>query len=1046
MNFQTTCMTIILNRSSSAASMRAVPQALPPSPKFVIGRGSVVESIVQVTTTSSEPYIAILGSGGIGKTTIATTVLHDSRITSVYPRRYFVSSELAPTIELLEIRVADALSIPQSERGADLVSRIVDHICRDGHPVLLYIDNLESIWEIKSEQPKVDYFLDVLSGATNRLAILVTMRGTQELKTSFPWHSTILSGLEMQDSVTMYEKLSTKSADASAQELLSKLSGSPLAVKLFALMVKEGDKPAQLLSSWNEHGAGALEIGGKHRLSSLEQSIHLSVFSPRIDDNARLVLGFMALLPDGLSTSFPWFEGFESILPGKITLQPALRGLRRAALLDENGEPSRWQMLPPIRQFCLQLVDSASSAVASLVQLYIKTITQHGDYSSSTSQATILPEMANIRGLLLHGFKLQPLPLYIGAASAKYAGWADWQAIDESVFLSSILHLPVPDGDLAHIHRRLGKLNSTWDRLDAAEASLTKALELYRHVQDRLGAANAHKSIGSLQLRRYQLEEAGVSFKCALELYKDAENRTGEANAHTAIGDLHMRRDQLDAAEVSLICALGLYKDAKNRLGEANAHIAIGDLQMRRDQLDAAEVSFRGALELYKDVKDRTGEASAHKSIGGLQLRRDQLDAAEVSLKRALELFQDVKHRGGEADARIATGDLYMRRHQLEAAELSFRCALQLYKDTKTRRGEANACIAIGDLHMRRDQLEAAGVSFRCALGIYKYIKNRTGEASANIFIGDLRIRQGQLDAAEVSFRCAIELYKDVEDRLGEAIVHTSIGDLHMCQDQLDAAEVSFRCALELYKDVKDQVGEANAHISIGKLHTRRDQLEAARVSFRCALVQHSEIQDQWGIAACTFLLGQVSFRNREFDAADSAFSEALALWEVIGDARNIAETHQAIGDLHLQRIQLDDAETSLHRALDIYTTEITALVFEALTNRSIGKLHLLRDQYEESERAFQRALELDAAASSRVGQGQTYRCLGEMFVKRGDLGAAESSYNDALRLFFEIEDYQATPCLLDLGKVWVQQGKIEESEATDAVALKTRWDVKKTA
>ncbi|KAH8806920.1 hypothetical protein DL96DRAFT_1763987 [Flagelloscypha sp. PMI_526] len=653
----------ILPKSPTPA--RIIPQALPPSPKFVIGRESVVDSVVHVTLSSPGPRVVILGQGGIGKTTIATAVLHDSRITSAYPTMYFVSSELTPTIELLETRMADTLSIPQNEREPDLLSQIVDRIRLDPHPVLLCIDNLETVWEIEAEQPKVDNFLEIISGVGSKLALFVTMRGTQAPNNSFPWNSTILSGLNIDDSMVMYEKLSNIPADASARDLLLQLSGSPLAIKLFSRMVHEGDTPSQLLSSWNEHGTKALEIGGKHRLSSLERSIHLSVFSPRIDDTGRLVLSLIALMPDGLSTSEIWFKGFESVIPDKTLLQPTLRALRRTALLHELEKSSRWQMLPPIRQFCLQFIDFTAPPVRSLVELYIATVSEHNDYSSSASQDSILPEMGNIRGLLLYGSNLQPFPCFIGNASARYAGWAYWQNIDESAFLTSFLLLPVPANEQVAIYRRLGILHHHWDRLDAAETSLICALELSGECRDRLEEAKAHESLGDLYICQDRLDAASTSFSHALIIYRELQSHLGEANILRSFGNLQMFRDQLDAAEVSFNRALTLYGVIQERMGEANTLKSIGDLHMRRDQLDAAEASLARALILYGRIQDRVGKANILKSIGDLHMLRDQLDPSEASFAHALGPSDEIRDRRGEPNTERSIGDLHTsaRRH-----------------------------------------------------------------------------------------------------------------------------------------------------------------------------------------------------------------------------------------------------------------------------------------------------------------------------------------------------------------------------------------------
>ncbi|KAH8826646.1 hypothetical protein DL96DRAFT_1711202 [Flagelloscypha sp. PMI_526] len=801
-------MLVLQQHSSPDSSSPAdvVPHALPAFPKLVLGRNSVVETVVQDITSSTEPRTAILGHGGIGKTTIATTVLHDSRIAVAYPIRYSVSRELAPTIDLLLTKTADALSIPQANRGLNLASLIVHHICSDTSPVLLCIDNLETVWEVGAEQAKVDNFLEVLSGLGSKLAILVTMRGIQEPKTSFPWSSTILSGLVDDDSAVLYETLSKKPTDAPARELLTKLSGSPLAIKLFALMVKEGDSPSQLLSSWDEYGTKALEIGGVHRLSSLEHSIHLSVFSPRIDDTARLILGLIAHMPDGLSTSQPWFKDFMSLLPDGATLQPALRTLRRAALLEENGEPSRWQMLSPVRQFCLRLSDSTSATVASLVQLYIDKVMEHWDCGSPTSQVVIFPEMASIRSLLLHGSTLQFLPIEIGAATAFY--------------------------DAAVIHHKLGDVHQKWNRLDAAKTSLHRALELFTEVGDKSGQA-------------YTLGVPGV-------------------------------------------------------------------LEERRDQLDAAEASFRRALALYIELQDRSGEANTHISIGNLHLRRDQLVAAETS------------------------------------------------------------------------------------------------------------------------FTCALDLHVEIQNQLGKANTYMSFGNSHMRQNQMDLAEASFIKAQNIYLEVQSPLGEANTHTSIGEVLLRRGHLDAAEASFTPALEQYIEIQDQWGIGSCRYFQGQIHIRRHGLEVGSAVFDQLLTPGK---------ETSQGVGGLSLESRHLIDAEASLTLALDIFASKVESRIDEALVNRCLSEVYLHRGHFEDCERVLQHALELDIAASSRVGQGQSHRCLGEMFLKKGDLDAAESSYEESLRLFFEIGDYQATPCLIDLGKVWALQGKIEENDTLDASLLRIRWD-----
>ena len=62
---------------------------LPAKPSWLIGRDDVKSDIIK-SVLAGKPVI-ILGSGGIGKTTLALAVLHDEEVAEKYNCRYFVS-------------------------------------------------------------------------------------------------------------------------------------------------------------------------------------------------------------------------------------------------------------------------------------------------------------------------------------------------------------------------------------------------------------------------------------------------------------------------------------------------------------------------------------------------------------------------------------------------------------------------------------------------------------------------------------------------------------------------------------------------------------------------------------------------------------------------------------------------------------------------------------------------------------------------------------------------------------------------------------------
>jgi Cdc6-like AAA superfamily ATPase len=77
--------------SSNSISM------LPPEPKIFHGRDSELSNILQLFNQGT-PRIAILGAGGMGKTSIARAVIHHTEIAERYNQhRFFIACDSAAT-------------------------------------------------------------------------------------------------------------------------------------------------------------------------------------------------------------------------------------------------------------------------------------------------------------------------------------------------------------------------------------------------------------------------------------------------------------------------------------------------------------------------------------------------------------------------------------------------------------------------------------------------------------------------------------------------------------------------------------------------------------------------------------------------------------------------------------------------------------------------------------------------------------------------------------------------------------------------------------
>jgi GTPase SAR1 family protein len=142
---------------------------VPASPQIFHGRDSELNDIV-ATLMKEWARVAIVGSGGMGKTTLALAALHHPNVEEKYLQRHFVSCESANSAAEVISIVGSYLNLPQS-RG--LSKTIYGHFLDRG-PAILVLDNLETPWEPLGTRTQVEEFLSLLADVPH-LALLVSI-------------------------------------------------------------------------------------------------------------------------------------------------------------------------------------------------------------------------------------------------------------------------------------------------------------------------------------------------------------------------------------------------------------------------------------------------------------------------------------------------------------------------------------------------------------------------------------------------------------------------------------------------------------------------------------------------------------------------------------------------------------------------------------------------------------------------------------------------------------------------------------------------------
>src|SRR6201996_2903333 len=275
---------------------------LPPPPQIFFGRSAALEHLLNLLEQSkaSPVYIAILGTGGIGKTALGVAFLHHPSVVKQFGDfRWIISCEGAFNADGLRSALANAFELDEKNFIACL-RRLASSTRAQ---MLLTLDNLETPWELESSQQAVEELLQQLTDVPG-LSLVVTLRGA-ERPSGIPWTHPFLPPLHSLDyeaSIQAFTSISDiPEGTPGLRELIHFTDGLPLAITLMATQAQYTSCKL-LLSRWEDKRTTMLMRGAKTRLSSVDVSIQMSLESDRVMSNPSsvVILQMLSLLPEGV--------------------------------------------------------------------------------------------------------------------------------------------------------------------------------------------------------------------------------------------------------------------------------------------------------------------------------------------------------------------------------------------------------------------------------------------------------------------------------------------------------------------------------------------------------------------------------------------------------------------------------------------------------------------------------------------------------------------------------------------------------------------------
>ncbi|KAH7090128.1 P-loop containing nucleoside triphosphate hydrolase protein [Auriculariales sp. MPI-PUGE-AT-0066] len=641
---------------------------LPARPIYFNGRDARLNEIVALICVLVATRIAIMGPGGIGKTSLALAVLYDSRVIEVVgDHRFFISVEGMIDIDAASTHLANHLGLDAS---SDPLSSAIGYL-QSLPRALLVVDNLETLWFSNNASACVDIeqFLSRLAEVSS-LTLLITSRGAVP-PDGVQWSNTQsaeLAQLSLDAARDTFVQIATLPAESTEQAvldtLLIELDCVPLAVTLLAKLAVRKNSPSDILRRWKKSRTKLFHTQGEHRLRSVDVSITVSLdllkgMSRGVE--AMQLLAVCAHLPDGLMR--PVFEQLDENF-GNID---AAKDMLVEFALVTVGAEGELKMLSPIRYFVLENHKMTDTHFDSLQQIYFDIAASApqepaDDFTRRSTQ--FAPEYGNLTSFLLHLINSEEPSEKLFDAVHAVSEYAYCTMPSTTLREALLLRLTTQTAWRAECLQGLGRTRLRRDEYSHATDNLQAARRLFAELGNRYQEAACRFILGNCLQMQVLFDAAEAELRAGRDIFIELGYESDAAECTQRLGDICRRRGEYDQAIDHLTSARDTFKRHGERLYAAQCTRSIGQIQIGQGNLSAAGSDFQSALSEFEALGEQVGAAQCTQLLG--EVRR--------------QAFTRLGSRSDVAHCHWSFGLLYRDQYRKREALASFESARDIYE------------------------------------------------------------------------------------------------------------------------------------------------------------------------------------------------------------------------------------------------------------------------------------------------------------------------------------------------------------------------------
>jgi len=600
----------------------------PPPPRACFGRSELIERIVRLAENLVP--IALIGAGGIGKTSTVLTLLHDNRIKQRFGHnRRFIRCDQFPASRTHFLRRLSEVIGAGIENPSDLTPL---RPFLSSEEMLIVLDNAESILGLQgTSAQEIHAVVEELSRFSN-VCLCITSR----ISTVPPDCETLdTPTLSMEAASDTFHRIYKhgKHSD-SINNILEQLDFHPLSITLLATVAQHNKwDTSRLTREWERQRTGMLHA---QYSKSLAATIELSLTSPTFQElgpDARALLGVVAFFPQGVDENnlgwlFPAISTITNIFDRFCVLSLTYRS---------NGFVT---MLAPLRDYFFPKDPPSSPLLCIVKDHYFRRLAVdiHPDKPGYEDAQWIVLEDTNVEHLLNI---FTPLDAKSGDIWDIYAHFLDhlyWHKPRLVALGSKIEELsddhPAKPQCLYQLSQLFGSVGNNLK----CKRLLSHALKIWRErgndhqvAQTLERLSNANRALG--------LYVEGIRrAKEALEVYEQLGDTVGQAECLMSLAWSLQEGGQPDPAEEAAFRAIDLLPDEGNQLLICRCHRILGGVYCSKSKTKKAIHHYETALGIASSCGWQNQLFWIHFSLAILFFNQGRFNDTNAHLEHAKSL------------------------------------------------------------------------------------------------------------------------------------------------------------------------------------------------------------------------------------------------------------------------------------------------------------------------------------------------------------------------------------------------------------------------